>query len=502
MHGLILSLWICVSLDTAWAKRILVFPFQAPHLSHAQTEQQTRLLYRKTQKIRGLSIIPLSQAQRAIRRQNFKLKELKKAQKSQWSVKRLCIAVQSEFALSVSMKLGTDYKPAKLLGVLFRCGRSEQSIDYLELPFEGKLSSQLWTIFSESLEELITSPTRKKVSKTQTAPLPNTEYLSSSGRWSPQTRHQEANSVSSRIPQPIQLNQPSMNVSNPTLPMTAPTSSNNIRVESSQTLESAAVAMDDPLQEIPSRIEASRFQILAGARLLTKNLSYTTRPESRSLQGGLRYQSSWLTGWGAQLTLRPSPSRRLTLMAEYEQFSFTSERMINNLFTVSGVEETKSLAFKTNLRRWSGALRYTYPIRTQTLVHQSGIQLAYHGTLMDIEQNTDFLGLDMHQAELGIFGEFVIKPKRFYLALNAGFYPFVYLGNRSEEFGKAAETYGLNSKISFRYRSTDGISISFYIKLDFTFIEPNGTGRDGRVGESAKDQNLSLGLNIGYASSP
>ena len=141
-------------------------------------------------------------------------------------------------------------------------------------------------------------------------------------------------------------------------------------------------------------------------------------------------------------------------------------------------------------------------IQAGSLVHQGGIQITYHGSLMNIEQNTDFLGLDMHRGEFGIFGEFVVKPRRFYLGLNTGFYPFVYLGNRSQEFGKSAESYGLNSKLNFRYRSDDGLSLNFYFKLDFTFIDPSGEGRDGRFGKSARDQTISLGLDLGYSSQP
>ena len=507
IHFVLLSFALCAPLQSVLAKKIVLLPFQAPHLSKSQLNKQTKILYKKLQKIRGIKMIPLSQSKRTIRRQKFALTLLKKPTKAKWSVKRLCYALKSNYAISVSMKLGTDTKPAKLVAVLFRCQNSEEALDYISLPFEGRLSKQVWTILSEDLEELLTSPEPQRrptssYASTNTTPAYRNQTQSNRNlypRPSRQTPPLPPPSVMPPANTGMLPPNPSMSVS----PSRVPRNFNepNYALQADPSLNSR-LQIDTPMTSGQARMEASRFQVFAGSRVLTKVISYSTQADSRSLQGGLRYESGWLNGWGAQLQTRLSRSRRLSVFGEYELYNFTSFRMINNLFTVPGTIETKSLALQSSLKRWSGGFRYAHPIQTRSLVHQGGLQVVYQGSLMDIENNTDFLGLDMHRAEFGIFGEFIVSPERFYLALNTGFYPFVYLGNRSEEFGASAESYGINSKINFRYRSDDGLSLNLYIKLDFTFIDPIGEGRDGRLGKTARDQTISIGLDLGYASPP
>ena len=100
---------------------------------------------------------------------------LRKPKKAQWSVKRLCYTLKSDYALAVSMKLGTDTKPAKLVAVLFRCNRPSIKIEYVTLPFEGRLSKQVWRILSEDLEEVLTSPDYSRRSSSA-YPNPRSDY--------------------------------------------------------------------------------------------------------------------------------------------------------------------------------------------------------------------------------------------------------------------------------------------------------------------------------------
>ena len=222
----------------------------------------------------------------------------------------------------------------------------------------------------------------------------------------------------------------------------------------------------------------------------------------------MRYETSWLSGWGLQLLLRPlestlvSPSR-FAIFGRFERYTYESTRIINNLFRDSeGAISAVSLVLPSVLTRWTGGFRYTFPIRAIQRTHQIGLIAAYHGTLMDIQNNTDFLGLDMHQAEIGLLGDFVITPSRFYLILSGGFRPIVSLGNRESEFGATSDNYGISSRIEFLYRGLDGLALGFYLNLDFVFIDTNGEGRDGRIGNLAKDQTISIGLALGFCSSP
>ena len=249
-------------------------------------------------------------------------------------------------------------------------------------------------------------------------------------------------------------------------------------------------------------IEGSRFQLFAGGRLLSKSLIYETKANTRSLTGGIRYETLWLPGWGIKLAFRPFSSPdgspgRLALYGSFERYVFQSVRIVNSLF-----DSPERLYLPSDLNRWQAGFRYSYPLPTANRIHQIGLSVSYHGALMNIAPNSEFLGLDTHLTELGIFGEFTILPQHFYLELGGGFHPLASLGNRVEEFGASSENYGLAAWVGFRYRSQSGLTLSLMLHLDFLFSEPIGTGRDGRIGETARDQTISLDFDIGFSSSP
>ena len=259
-----------------------------------------------------------------------------------------------------------------------------------------------------------------------------------------------------------------------------------------------------PLMSAPeaTMTESSRLYMSGGARFLTKSYTYNTAVESRVLRGGLRYDSQWLIGWGIDAHLRlfsgeSQVLRGLSLRSSFSRFTYDSIRVIRSPFDPPIKVPTPS-----DLSRWSAGFIYAYPLRTASQAHQVGFGLTYHGELMNLTYNPEYLGLDLHLADLSLFGEFVLSPSTLYLTLEGGVRPFASLGNRVTELGSSAESYGGSSSIGLRYRSSDGLTLAFKFHLALLYSTPIGEGRGGRLGTEAKDQTISLDISLGYSSDP
>jgi hypothetical protein len=468
------------------AKNIIVFPLQAPHLEQRQLNHQTDLLRKAVRSVKGLSPSSSKRSRRVIRNLKFNLSLLRKPRKAETKIKQLCLKLKIPYALSVMMKLGTDKKPAKLLGSLFFCDHITSRIERFELPFEGKLSKRIWDVFSDVLDEAL----NRKLA---------TSHYSKSTTAQSRFRSQSSYSLNSRhrISPISPASSSPMRPSTPTVPMTPPTPPPPM-------MPPPTIGRSKTNHTFTS-METPRFTFMIGGCLLSKSFLYDTAKDTRSLQGGIRYETSWLTGWGLQLAFRPFKSTidapsQFSIFGHFERYKYESTRVINNLY--SGDQNTVRLVLPSDLSRWQAGFKYNYPIKAGQRTHQTGILVAYHGTLMNIQSNADFLGLDVHQAEIGISGDFVVIPRTFNLTLIGGFRPLIFLGNREKELAMKSDSYGISSRVAFHYRGEDGLSLGVHLNLNFIFIELEGMGRDGRVGKEARDQTISLGFTIGFRSSP
>ena len=466
--------------------RMITFPLSAPHLTKKMIDRQTRSLNKRIKKSRVVTPISLGDVKAGVREQRFNLNRLKRPVDATSDVYRLCIRLQTKYALSVQMKLGTDRQPARLIGAIFFCRSTDLGIERFELPFEGRLSKRVWRLFTEQLSETLSRPRKPRQSPSRSERRPPSQFTTT---ITPNTRPQ----TSPQYPR-IQPREPQMA---PMAPMSAP------NVER-RTMIPMPRAEPPPVMSSPESMmtESSRFLMTGGPRFLTKSFSYQTATESRVLKGGLSYDSQWLIGWGGNFLFRPFSGDRqllrgLTLRGSFSRFSYDSIRVIRSPF-----DPPIKVKAPSDLSRWSGGFAFAYPLRTARQAHQIGFSLMYYGELMNLTPNPEYLGLDLHLIDLSLFGEFVLSPGSLYLNLEGGIRPFASHGNRVTELGSSAESYGGASSIGVRYRSPDGLTLSFKLQLAVLFSTPIGEGRGGRVGTEAKDQTISLGLDLGYSSNP
>lgn len=461
----------------------MVFPLNAPHLSSSSRNKQVATLHRQLRGSKSLKAISQKSLNSGLRAQRFDLKLLKQPRSAESEVYRLCIRLQASHALSIQMKLGTDTKPASLIGALFFCENGGQGIERFELPFDGRLSKRVWRLFSEQLHEVISRPRSSK---------PESLVQNFNGQRANQDSY---HAMGSPMMQPDQADSSGFAMSPPPIEIQAPIEESFIPMKAAE----APPQMSSPQATMT---ESSRIYLGGGARFLTKSFLYKTAPESRVLRGGLRYDSQWLIGWGVNALLRPfggssQALRGLTLSGAFSRFTYESIRIIRSPF-----DPPIRVNAPSDLSRWSGGLAYAYPIRTSRQAHQVGFSLTYHGELMNLTPNPEYLGLDLHLIDLSVFGEFVLTPSTLYLTLEGGIRPFASLGNRVTELGSSAESYGGSSSIGFRYRSSDGITLGLKLQLALLYSSPKGEGRGGRIGTEARDQTIALDLNLGFSSNP
>ena len=119
-----------------------------------------------------------------------------------------------------------------------------------------------------------------------------------------------------------------------------------------------------------------------------------------------------------------------------------------------------------------------------------------------LADNPEYLGTTYHMVELKLLGIFSMVPGELWFDLGGGFLPWVGLGDSVEEVGESSQNIGASAIMGLRYRLPDGLSIGLSLMLDFVFYDPQGEGRSGRIGDSARDQIISIRLELGWMSEP
>ena len=119
-----------------------------------------------------------------------------------------------------------------------------------------------------------------------------------------------------------------------------------------------------------------------------------------------------------------------------------------------------------------------------------------------IAENPEYVGTTYHMVELKLLGIFSMIPNEVWFDLGGSFLPWVGLGDSVNEVGESSQNIGAGAHMGLRYRLPDGLSIGLALMLDFVFYDPQGEGRSGRIGDSARDQIISINLELGWMSEP
>lgn len=457
------------SISSANAAPLFVFPLSAPHLSKNQLRKQTELMRKALQRRKRFRPTSIKSTRQVLDARRSLLKKLKQPLKVPDEVRRACRAGGGEFAVSVYMVLGTDNKPAKLKGALFFCLDPQRQPELFEVPFEGRLTQRVWKIFAESADH--TSQRRAK-------------------------RRLELDSERSQSSQPPPP--PPQIIPPPLTEMSAPPPPLELKPEPKPKPN------PEPQEEVLlSPLAHPQFALWVGGRLFVRDFLYDTAKGSALLRGGIRYSSAWLPGWGLRVITRPFKLPRhpllgrLSLLAEYENYQFNSVYIIPNPFGKDGQEK-----LPTTLNRWGAGMRFSHGLSTGARIHLINIELKYRGLKLALSENPEYLGTDYHIVELNILGIFSLIPGKLWFDLGGGFLPWVGLGDTLEEVGESAQNIGANALMGVRYRFNHGLSLGLSLALDFVFYDLEGEGRSGRLGESARDQIISLRVEAGWMSDP
>ena len=418
-----------------------------------------------------------------MKRRRGLLKKLGKPSRIQDDVRRACRSAKGYYALSVYMQLGTDDKPAKLNGAIFFCRDALRRLERFELPFEGRLTQRVWRIFAEVAEETLSRPPSRR-------PLLTVREGSDPVPRPRERRRLEVNRtppLSTSMPPPP----PSLS---PIQPRRPPPSTSRLEVISPNSAQQRGSSAS-PFLEVP------RLSIWFGGRVFVRDFLYNTAPTSALLQGGIRYSSGWLPGWGGRVVLRPLSPRntaflgRVALLGEFEMYRFDSLYVIPDPFGRDGEDRLPS-----NLVRWATGIRVSHGLSTGRRAHTIGLELKYRSLDLKLSKNPHYLGVEYAIFELNLMGELVLLPRRLWLDLSGGVQPWIGLADTVQEVGEESQTIGASTKMGVRYRAQGGLSLGVHLGIDFVFYDIQGEGRSGRVGESARDQIITINLDLGWMS--
>ena len=522
---IVVSQLFALSISSVHAESITVFELDAPHLSKSELSAQTLIFARILKGTGELEPVSSRRVARAIRQKRFRKKSLLKPTRSLFPVCNLTKRTKTYIAVSMSMKLGTDKKPAQLNGIFYQCVPRPR-FQRFSLPFEGRLTKRVWRIFAEMMLEVMTSPqteqpsTRLPPSSLSTAPFQSVPRSTSPQRRPP-SRTKRPPLSSSPVSPPLRpsISPPTMAPPQTRRPQGMPPAPLS-RLPTTMQPAPPRFASPKPRPPTPmmppaptatgrsmerpdtsSYLDQPRWQLWGGGRLYLRNFEYQTAANSPLLRGGISYQSGAVLGWGTRASLRPfggnpqSRLGRLILSGGFESFRFTTLQALPDPFGIDDLRELPSV-----LNRWQGSMGYLHPFLASNRLHAFGLAFHYQGSQFLISSNPEYNGFQRHQVGLDLSASFTVIPSKLWLDLKLGFSPWAGLDAMIEELGAQASSVGVSAQMGFRYASTDGFSLGLLFDLDYLFSAIEGEGRGGRIGSSATDQMIIVSLEAGYSS--
>jgi hypothetical protein len=186
---------------------------------------------------------------------------------------------------------------------------------------------------------------------------------------------------------------------------------------------------------------------------------------------------------------------RISLLGEFEMYQFDSLYVIPDPFGKDGEERLPS-----NLIRWAAGVRFSHGLSRSRRAHIIGLELKYRSLDLNLSDNPHYLGVEYAIFELNLIGALVLIPRKLWLDISGGVQPWVGLVGTVDEVGETSQNIGASTKMGVRYRADGGLSLGMHLGIDFIFYDAQGEGRNGRVGESARDQIISINIDLGWMS--
>jgi hypothetical protein len=246
------------------------------------------------------------------------------------------------------------------------------------------------------------------------------------------------------------------------------------------------------------RFERQRpvLRIHAGFATTARTFSYETAPSTTALIDGVSYESSLVPGLALDLEAYPGQAMTNGFAAGFG----LGVRFEKVFLSTEQVDPATSEAVSLDTQHQHLLLRALY--RRALGAGPTAIELVGHlgyGLLsFEVEENKDYRGATWSYLDLGIGASIPLTTPLAALDLEISVLPGADLGDRTEELGKEASSFGY--RIYGGVSSLIGGGLSLMAGGEYTSFstEVTGEGRDGRVGQAASDAYLTFRLMAGY----
>ncbi|MEE2757576.1 MAG: hypothetical protein VYA30_13050 [Myxococcota bacterium] len=233
-----------------------------------------------------------------------------------------------------------------------------------------------------------------------------------------------------------------------------------------------------------------------GLMSLGRNFVYTASPESQVFnRGGIDYQLGLVPGFAIETHFKPFSRQRgaakgLGLRLFYEKAFFRTQQTV----TQQDQSQTTTL-LDSRHDHFGGYLTYTHSFGAKG---ELGGYLGFGHLIFELSENQEYTGTSYTYLDTGISGFVPFGTQLLGFSGRAGLIPYGSLGDTVQELGGAATVFGYRVYLGLESRFDFGLILSGGFEYTAFGSTVTGTGRDGRIGESADDHFMVLRFQGGY----
>jgi len=251
---------------------------------------------------------------------------------------------------------------------------------------------------------------------------------------------------------------------------------------------------------ISNRPKPNSNQVIGDIRLglmsLGRNFVYTASPESQVFnRGGIDYQLGLVPGFAVDAHFTPFSRRRnatkgVGFRLLYEKAFFRTQQTV----TQQDQSQTTTL-LDSRHDHFAGYLTYTHSFGKKG---ELGGYLGVGRLIFELSQNQEYTGSSYTYMDTGLSGFVPFGTQLLGFSGRAGLIPYASLGDTVQELGGEATVFGYRVYLGLESRFDFGLTLSGGFEYTAFGSTVTGTGRDGRIGESADDHFMVLRFLGGY----
>ena len=242
------------------------------------------------------------------------------------------------------------------------------------------------------------------------------------------------------------------------------------------------------------------FHVSVGTIALNRNFAASGRASiDNPLTGGIEYRLGFVPGFSLNGTVSPFSKRRgVGFAMGYERVFFRTKQ---RTLTVVAAQGNSEMTTET-VSLLDSAYHNAYASIFYRHTNRSDIEftggLTGRMTQFSIDGNSEYRGVEYRELSLDAKGRIPMIHRILFLSLGGSVAPLVSLGDTSGELGKNDETLGLSGVLGLDLRLESGLGFGAEATYANYRSEVNGTGRDGRMIDTALDQYISLRFLAGF----